>query len=156
MISLRKPYSHEFAVYQHLEQAFYLHHRAYHTFLQDVDPRKRSLKREFLEIIQDKNTFFRFLEVDFQVVGYIYALIKKVNENEKGWKKIADLNSLVVLEPFRKKGYATFMIQEFFSWLHSKDITYVIVSSNIKNKTSISLFKKLGFQEQYLTFGKML
>lgn len=153
---LRKPKKNELKIYKKLEVEFYSHHKSYKTLLQDVDPRKRNLKKEFLELINEKNSFFRFVEVDGEVAGYIYGLIKKAGENEKNWKKIGDFNSIVILKKFRSKGLSDFMTKEFFRWLKSKGIKYVQSSSNIKNIVSLKFHKRLGFKEQQIKFGKLL
>ncbi|MBT4174187.1 GNAT family N-acetyltransferase [archaeon] len=153
---LRKPKKNELAIYKKLETEFYLHHKPYRTMLQDVDPRKRNLKKEFFDLINERNSFFRFVELDGEVRGYIYGVLKKIDKNEKGWTRIGDLNSLVVLKKFRKKGVAKFMCKEFFVWLKSKKVKYVEASCNVKNKGVIGFNKKMGFKEQHVKFGKLL
>ena len=155
-MKLRKPRKDEFDIYNKLEIEFYSHHKPYKTLLQDVDPRKRDLKKEFFQLINERNSFFRFIEVNDEVAGYIYGVIKKIGENEKGWKKYADLNSIVVLKKFRQQGLAEVMTNEFFSWLKSKNIKYVEASCNVKNDSIIKFNKKLGFQEQHIKFGRIL
>ena len=70
-MKLRKPRKDEFDVYMKLEVEFYSHHKPYKTLLQDVDPRKRELKKEFFQLIRKRNSFFRFVEVDSEVAGYV-------------------------------------------------------------------------------------
>jgi len=153
---LRKPRKDEFEIYKKLEIEFYSHHKPYKTLLQDVDPKKRDLKKEFFQLINEHNSFFRFVELNNEVAGYIYGVIKTAAENEKGWKKYADLNSIVVTKKFRNQGLAEYMTKEFFSWLKSKKIKYVEVSCNVKNDSILKFNKKLGFQEQHIKFGKIL
>ncbi|MBI5065334.1 GNAT family N-acetyltransferase [Candidatus Woesearchaeota archaeon] len=155
-MELRKPKKEEFEIYKKLEIKFYSHHKPYKTLLQDIDPRKRNLKKEFIRLIRERNSFFRFVKVHDKVVGYIYGVIKKISENEKNWKRIADLNSIIVLKEFRNQGLAEFMTKEFFSWSKSKNIKYVEASCNVKNKSIIKFNKKLGFKEQHIKFGKIL
>jgi len=156
MIILRKPNKNEVGVYKKLEVEFYSHHKPYKTLLQDVDPRARDLKKEFLKLISERNSFFRFIKVNDEVAGYIYGILKKVDENEKGWKKIGDLNSIVVLKKFRKQGIAEHMAKEFFRWLKSKNVKYVESSSNLKNELSARFHKRIGFQEQHIKFGRLI
>jgi len=153
---LRKPLKQEFEIYKKLETKFYMHHKPYNTILYYVLPSKRKLKQEFLNFLKEKASFFRFAELNHEVVGYIYGFIKKVEANEKGWRRIGDLNSIIVLKEFRRKGIAEYMVKEFFKWLKSKNIKYVEASSNIKNDIIIKFNKKLGFQEQHIKFGKLI
>ncbi|MFH1211449.1 MAG: GNAT family N-acetyltransferase [Candidatus Woesearchaeota archaeon] len=153
---LRKPLQKEFSVYKKLELEFYLHHKPYKTLLQDIDPLKRNLKKEFLEILKDKNSFFRFAEQDSKVVGYVYGVIQNIEDNEKGWKKIGDLNSILVLKEYRTFGIGKSMAEEFFKWLKKHRVSYVKASCNVKNKAVHEFNKKLGFKEQFITFGKIL
>jgi predicted acetyltransferase len=155
-MKLRKPKKDELEIYKNLETKFYLHHKPYKTLLQDVDPRKRNLKKEFIKSIGERNSFFRFVEINNKIAGYIYGVIHKIGDNEKKWKKYADLNSIVVLPKFRNKGLAEFMIKKFFSWLKIKNIKYVEASCNVKNTSIIQLNKKLGFKEQHIKFGKII
>ncbi len=155
-MNLRKPNLGELRIYKKLETSFYLHHKPYKTLLQDVDPRKRNLKKEFTKLIRERNSFFHFVEVNGKIVGYIYGVIKKVGDNEKKWKNFADLNSIVVLKKFRNKGLAEFMINEFITWLKTKKVKYIEVSCNVKNNSIQQLNKKLGFKEQHIKFGKII
>jgi len=155
-MKLRKPRKDEFEIYKKLEVEFYFHHKSYKTLLQDIDPRKRDLKKEFFQLIKERNSFFYFVEVNDEIAGYIYGIIKKIGDNEKKWTKIADLNSIAVLRKFRNQGLAEFMTKEFFSWLKSKGIKYVEASCNVKNESTIKFNKKLGFQEQHIKVGKIL
>ena len=153
---LRRPLKNEFVIYKKLEIKFYKHHKPYDTLLQDVAPSKRNLEKEFLSLLKDRNSFFRFAELNNEVVGYICGFIKKVEANEKGWRRIGDLNSIIILKEFRRKGIAEYMVREFFKWLKSKNIRYVEASSNIKNDPIIKFNKKIGFKEQQIKFGKII
>ena len=57
---LRRPLKNEFEIYKKLEIEFYRHHKPYDTILQDVAPSKRSLEKEFLNLLKDRNSFFCF------------------------------------------------------------------------------------------------
>ena len=153
---LRRPLKNEFEIYKKLEIEFYRHHKPYDTILQDVAPSKRSLEKEFLNLLKDRNSFFCFAELNNKVVGYIYGIIRKGEANKKGWRRIGDLNSIIVLKEFRRKGIAEYMVREFFKWLKSKNIRYVEANSNIKNDPIIKFNKKMGFQEQHIKFGKII
>ncbi len=154
-MEIRKPKRKEFYDYAILEQEFYDHHKKYSTLLQDIDPKKRNLKKEFYDLLKERN-FFRFAIEDGKVIGYIYGVIKKVSENEKSWKRMGDLNSIIVIKNYRKKGIAKKLVDKFFKWLKSKKITYVEASCNIKNQAVIKFNKRLGFKEQHIKFGKLL
>lgn len=153
---LRKPLRSELGIYKKLEIEFYLHHKPYKTLVQDVDPRKRNLRKEFVELLEGRNNFFRFLEAKGVVVGYIYGLIKKIGENEKGWKRIGVLNSIVISKAFRKKGLSGILTNGFFKWLKKRKIAYVESSSNVKNKQSMDFHKRLKFKQQHIEFGRLV
>jgi len=155
-MKLRKPEKQEFKIYAHLETKFFKHHKPYGTLLQDISPEKRNLKKEFEDLIKQKDAFFRFAEFNGKVAGYIYGLTEKIGDNEKGWKNKGELNSIVVLPEFREKGIAKFMANGFLNWLKSKGVKYAEMSCNVKNKGMTKFAKKLKFKEQHITFGKML
>jgi len=155
-MKLRKPKKQEFETYVNLENKFFEHHKPYGTLLQDVNPKKRNLKKEFEDLLKQKDTFFRFIEFDGEFAGYIYGLIEKIGSNEKGWKKKGDLNSIIVLPKFRGKGIAKFMTNGFLNWLKSKDIKYAEMSCNVKNKGMIKFANNLKFKKQHIKFGKVI
>ena len=155
-MKLIKPKKQELEIYVNLETKFFKHHKPYGTLLQDISPEKRNLKKEFEGLIKQKNAFFRFAEFEGKVAGYIYGLIEKIGDNEKGWKKKGELNSIVILPEFRGKGIAKFMTNEFLSWLKSKGIRYAEMSCNVKNTGMLKFAKKLKFKEQHIKFGKLL
>ena len=156
-MKLRKPKKDEFKIYKKLEIEFYLDHdKPRKILLEGVDPRKRDLKKEFFQLIEERNSFFRFVEINGEVGGYIYGRLKKIGENKKNWKRIGVLNSIIVLKKFRRQGLAEFMMIEFISWLKFKGIRYVEADCNVKNKSIIKLNKKLAFREQHIGFGKIL
>ncbi|MBW3020410.1 GNAT family N-acetyltransferase [Candidatus Woesearchaeota archaeon] len=155
-MKLRKPNKNEFDTYLNLESIFFKYHKPYNTLLQDISPEKRNLKKEFDELIKERNSFFRLVDVDGEVAGYIYGLIEKVGPNEKGWKKKGDLNSIVVVPKYRNKGIAKYMVNQFISWLKEKKVPYLETSCNVKNETMKKFNKNLGFKEQHIKFGKII
>lgn len=104
----------------------------------------------------EERCFFRFALIDDKVTGYIYGITKKAGENEKGWNKIGELNSIVVSEEYRNKGIAQKLIAEFIKWLKAKKIGYVEASCNVKNKQAIAFIKRNGLKEQHIKFGKLI
>jgi len=155
-MKIRKPNKQEFETYVALETEFFSHHKPYGTLLQDVNPKKRNMKKEFNDLLKQKNAFFRFAEVNGEIGGYVYGMFNKIGENEKGWKRIGELNSIVVSKNFRRQGLAEYMTKEFFKWLKSKKVKYVEASCNVKNEGIIKFNKKLGFKEQHIKFGKII
>ncbi len=152
---LRKAKKEDFIAYSKLEQEFYSHHKRYGTLLQDINPKRRDLNKEFNKLMKGRD-FFRLVEDKGVVIGYIYGLIKNVGENEKGWRKVGELNSILVTKSYRKKGVSRMLVKEFFGWLKKKKITYVESSCNVKNQQAIEFHKNLKFKEQHLKFGKVL
>lgn len=154
-MKIRKAKKKDFRAYCKLEQGFYNHHKKYNTLLQDINPKKRDLKKEFYGLMKE-NQFFHLAEDKGEVVGYIYGLIKKVEENEKHWKKIGELNSIFVIKEYRKKGVSQLLTRTFIKWLKSKGIKYLESSCNLKNKQALNFHKRLKFKQQYIKFGKFL
>jgi len=152
---VKKAKKEDFEHYSKLEKEFYNYHKKYNTFLQDINPKKRNIKKEFYDLIKEQN-FFRFVMEGNKTIGYIYGIIKKVEENEKNWRKKGELNSIIITKKYRKKGVAKKLVKEFFKWLKNKKIRYVETSCNIKNNTMIKFNKKIGFKEQHIKFGKLL
>jgi len=154
-MKLRRPKLTEFEHYKILETEFYSHHVQYNTLLQDKSPFLRKLKKEFFSLMSERN-FFCFICKDTEVAGYIYGKIKRISANEKGWKRIGELNSMVIAKKFRRDGLAKYAANEFFRWLKYKKIDYVEASCNVKNTQAIKFSTSLGLEKQHIKFGKIL
>ena len=48
------PQINDLQTYKELEQEFFDHHKKYDTLLQDIDPSKRDLKKEFQDASSEK------------------------------------------------------------------------------------------------------
>jgi len=152
---IRKFKKWDFENYVILEQEFFDYHNKYKTLLQDINPRKRDLRKEFNQLIKEKN-FFYIAEDKGNVLGYIYGKIKKVEDNQLELRRIGDLNSLIVTKKYRRKGIANMLVREFIKWLKSKNIFCITLNCNVKNREMIKFAEDLGFKQQHIKFGKLL
>lgn len=58
----------------------------------------------------------------------------------------ADLATLFVLEPYRKKGIATALIKALLKHLHAQNIKSISLEVSVENKTAIRLYESFGFK----------
>lgn len=152
---LRRPKKDEFEYYAEFEKDFYKHHASFKTFLQDKDPKKRALRKEFNELLRRKD-FFRFIIIDDEIVGYINGFIDDPGTNRHGWKRMGVIDSVFIKKGYRRFGLGKKAIKEFFKWLKEKEVPYVKAICNINNKAVIKMNQELGLKQQHMIFGKKL
>ena len=152
-MKLRTVTKNDFSLIKELDIEFYDHHKKFKTLLQDIDPRKYYLKKDFISILDNKNKFFKIAVIDEVEAGYIYGVIKKLPPNEKNFKKMGIINSIVVSRKYRNKGIASYMLKELIKWFKSKEVKYVEARCNVKNDKIIKLNRKLGLKEYHYVFG---
>ncbi|MDD4251066.1 MAG: GNAT family N-acetyltransferase [Candidatus ainarchaeum sp.] len=76
-----------------------------------------------------------------ELIAHLKITLKKSNHSH-----IAEMNSLIVKELHRRKGLATKLITFSISKL-PKNIKIITLTVDSKNKTAISLYKKIGFEK---------
>ncbi len=94
--------------------------------------------------IEDSNKLLIVAEENAQVVGYLYGIIKPVDDTYK--YIIAKLDALYIDNNYRNKKIATSLIEYFKKWAISKNADKIEVnvwSNNIKAKR---LYEKCNFK----------
>ena len=94
--------------------------------------------------IEDSNKLLIVAEENNQIIGYLYGIIKPIDDTYK--YIIAKLDALYVDNNYRNKGIAAALIEYFKKWAISKNahkIEVKVWSNNIKAK---SLYEKSNFK----------
>ena len=94
--------------------------------------------------IEDSNKLLIVAEENNQIIGYLYGIIKPIDDTYK--YIIAKLDALYVDNNYRNKGIATALIEHFKKWSISKNAHKIEVnvwSNNIKAKR---LYEKSNFK----------
>jgi ribosomal-protein-alanine N-acetyltransferase len=81
------------------------------------------------------------IEAERETAGFI-AYYKKSPEQGFIWL-------LAVDKAFRGRGYGEMLLSNALSRLKKQQATYVTIATRLINKPALSLYKKLGFVEQF-------
>lgn len=112
--------------------------RQYNKFIDE----KFIVKDYFKNVIKDDNNILLCYEEDNLVVGYVF-LKQVICDDVKGYL----IDGLFVEKEYRNRGIATKLLKESLNIVKDKDICFVDVGAMVENKTSLNLYKSLGFKE---------
>jgi len=112
--------------------------RQYNKFIDE----KFIVKDYFKNVIKDDNNILLCYEEDNLVVGYVF-LKQVVCDDVNGYL----IDGLFVEKEYRNRGIATKLLKESLNIVKDKDICFVDVGAMAENKTSLNLYKSLGFKE---------
>ena len=112
--------------------------RQYNKFIDE----KFIVKDYFKNVIKDDNNILLCYEEDNLVVGYVF-LKQVICDDVKGYL----IDGLFVEKEYRNRGIATKLLKESLNIVKDKDICFVDVGAMAENKTSLNLYKSLGFKE---------
>lgn len=112
--------------------------RQYNNFIDE----KFIVKDYFKNVIKDDNNILLCYEEDNLVVGYVF-LKQVVCDDVNGYL----IDGLFVEKEYRNRGIATKLLKESLNIVKDKDICFVDVGAMAENKTSLNLYKSLGFKE---------
>jgi ribosomal protein S18 acetylase RimI-like enzyme len=108
-------------------------------------------RRRVLETIGSDPGSVKVAELDGKIVGYVYLEIKRALTGTVGY-----INHVFVSEPFRKSGLGSRLMRLAEDHLRSKGIKRIRVTVTNTNTASISLCKKLGYEEKRTILEKTL
>lgn len=153
----------DYAEFEKLEEGFYRHYTKLGIGEQfgrlpyeSVPP--ELVRKEFDRYIQgngEQDSYFMFVKIGTQVVGYVCGWIKNKNGCYAD-PRIAHLESLYLNESERGKGYSSSMAEAFFSWARSKGVRACQLEVYAKNRDALAVYKKWGFEEDELILWKPL
>lgn len=115
----------------------------------------KDLWKEFAKtaIRSYKKVIFVAVDNDNKIVGYTAGMIKK-NIPIFKIKKLGYINDLFVIKKYRNKGIAEKLLKTIEKWFKSKNIKYVEVSADTKNKLGQKVWHKFGFEDCRLNMMK--
>lgn len=152
-----------FALFSELEKQFYQHYskvgvgEQYGRLTFDQVPVELT-RQEFDRYCAGDDypqSYFIFAFDGDTCVGYCNGWIK----NKSGWyrmREIAHLESLIVAEAHRGKGYSSLMAENFFAWARTKGVTICQLEVWAKNVDAIAIYKKWGFEIDELIMWKKI
>ncbi len=110
------------------------------------------VKDMYFNKLSDNNGLFLISEDDCYV-GFIYGYLKFL-KGDFVMESVARIEALYVLENYRRKGYASELINEFTKWCNLKDIKNIEIGVFLKNTSAYHLYKKLGFIDDIVYLKK--
>ena len=112
--------------------------RQYNKFIDE----KFVVKDYFKNVIKNIDNILLCYEEDNLVVGYVF-LKHVICDDVKGYL----IDGLFVEKEYRNRGIATKLLKESLNIVKDKDICFFDVGAMAENKTSLNLYKSLGFKE---------
>ncbi len=108
--------------------------------IEDIKKFKKTRLKDFEKDIKSNLSYLIVVEEKKEIIGFGIAIV------EKDMRKFGATTMLYVEKDFRRKGVANKIKKELLKWLKSKKVKYVNTGMFIKNKSSINLNKKFGFE----------
>ncbi len=142
MVKIRKAVKKDFKEYLKLKEDSLREYSKIANQKIPIDIKK--IKKEFNFILKSPKQSILIAEENKKMKGYlIYTLLIYSFQfsDKKGY-----VDDLFVDKRYRKKGLATSLINKFIKILKGKGIKKCKLGVNIKNKTALNLYKKLGFK----------
>lgn len=118
----------------------------------DIDWPYKSGENYFKKAIENKLLLVAI--IDDKMVGYI-SWFTYDNAARKE-KKHAEIDNIIVLDEYRNDGVGTRLIEEFKNICKKQEIKYLTVSTNMKNKNTISFYIKNGFEEYEISLKQKI
>jgi len=109
----------------------------------------------FKDRIIEANGCALVAESDKKILGYLVGAIQK-GKDYRVKAKYAELENMLVLKDFRKKGVGGKLVRQFLKWCRKQGVDYVAVTASAGNELGIKFYEKQGFKEYDLTLEKKL
>ena len=103
------------------------------------------------EFIQSPDAILIVAEENHEIVGSVYALIKKSEKDYNNFKNYAYLGFMYVKPEYRGKGINKIITDELLNWAKSKGISEVRLDVYAQNESAIKAYEKAGFEPLLLT-----
>lgn len=108
------------------------------------------IKKELFEAISNPERILLFIK-DKELKGYIIGSIVTSEYNNYGY-----IDDIFISRKFRKKGLATYLINNFILTLKRMKIKKIRLGVNINNKGAIKFYKKIGFEIKHYEMDKVI
>ncbi len=122
------------------------HHKIDKFYKSSCKEYKKDYKKWLLKIFNKRNSKILIAKKGKRIIGYGIASIKKSKEYSI-IDKIGKINQIFIEKKFRRKGIGKEILKRFLEWFNSKNIKYVQLNVDARNKGAINFYKKFGFEE---------
>lgn len=111
-----------------------------------INKNHRKIYSKYIKkFIRSKNTLVLVAEVDKKIVGLMLGAIEKRPPIMKV-VKFGHLKDTFVLPGYRRRGIGKILAKELMKWFESKEVEFVELESDIRNKIGVKAWKSLGFK----------
>ena len=92
-------------------------------------------------------------EANGEIVGFVNGMTYRhsIRNKREGF-----VNNTYVLPEYRRKGIATKLLTSIIKKFKMRNLTMCTLDAYVKNKKAISLWKKMGFKEDFIEFKKKI
>jgi ribosomal protein S18 acetylase RimI-like enzyme len=142
-----------------LWKALHRHHMAIGSNLGPMRTEEESweCRRNFYEkCFQEDGTFALMASYNNVSVGYAFVTSRRIPCSFLSGEKIAELQTLSVLEDYRSHGVGNILMQKVFEVLRERGITEVSLGVVVTNERVIRFYERYGFKTRYVAmWGKV-
>jgi len=103
-------------------------------------------QKYIMKVYEEDQNQILVAEEDNEIVGYIVFLKRDEFPLETAYTW-ASINELYVQPAYRRRGIATKLIKQAFTYLSSIGVTHVRLNVTIENRAAINLYRKIGFKD---------
>ncbi len=116
-----------------------------------ISPIDSIFKKEFYSILHSRKSLLIVAEEKSKLIGYIQGVLFSKQSLQKIFfnslcTKMGYVGDIFVLKEFRRKGVATFLINEFVRNLKNRKYEEICLLVNKKNKNATNFYDKLDFK----------
>ncbi|MCK4918312.1 MAG: GNAT family N-acetyltransferase [Candidatus Pacebacteria bacterium] len=115
----------------------------------------KELEKYFKSLINTKDNILVVVENENKIIGFLEGGIEKAS-NDVMFDKIGTINNIFIEEKFRNKGIAKKLLKYIFEYFKSKNIEYIQISTDARNKVGKEFWKKNNFFEYQIKMLRKL
>jgi len=106
--------------------------------------------------IRSNNCIVLVAEEKSVIIGFLEAQIKNHDRTVYKIKKTGYISDLFVKKNYRKRKVSSTLKNLAFKWFKSKNLKYVSLQTEMRNKIAHKIYKKWGFFEHHIVLFKEL
>lgn len=148
-MKIRRAVKKDISAISRLIKEMAVYHRKFDKFYK-MSLSKKAIKSYIEEFLGDKNKIVIVAEEGKEIIGYIFGSIKTYPVYIS-LKKSGSLDEAFVRADCRGRSVGKKLFFKFVEWLKSKKIKDITLSVDRRNKTSLRIWRKLGFHTHKFT-----
>jgi GNAT superfamily N-acetyltransferase len=128
-------------------------------------PERAGLEEWFASLLQPErgsDEIWLVAEGDEGVLGYVMAEVSRPDE-DAAWQLLRDvveptlqIHALVVLEPHRRKGIGTALMQAVEEWAKDRGVGHAFLMTSSASPSAIPFYEEFGYMQKITGYWKRL